>query len=578
MDYLNKNLKKFPELKNIFSNTQGLDNDYFHETKDGKLTVKINGKTLHSIYDPIGEAKRLISTYNIDDAPIIVIGFGLGYHVRALVQKNPDRRVLIVERNIPLLKSAFERLDFSELDSKIRFYLEDDPQEIISEYEFYNALSKKPTIIVHKASTYSFIKFYQNLTDSILSFNQFSVKKKLKITVVSPIMGGSETIAKFTRESFKGLGVEVDYIDNTLHFKEYDSINNNACSKEDKLSAKDIFFRFLTDSIEQRINAFKPDLVFSLAQAPMSVRLLNKLNRMGIKTAFWFVENFRHLTYWRYMAPYYDYFFTIQKGEFFEILERIGARNYYYLPMGFAENIHIDNDINQFNYDISIVATGYGNRKLFVENVLSIEPTLKLSIFGNDWDLTSQAFSCVKNSGKRLSIEEMNRIYKSSKIVLNLHSSSNSTESIPVFDKDYLNPRTFELAAMGVFQLVDHREIISDFFEVGKEIITFNSEKDFIEKAKYYLHNDLERNEIALRARTRVLKEHSYTNRLTSMLTRIFGIGVLKSLESNELSIFSEKTHTPQDRKNLRSEDFNREIAIEKMGLEILKEQAKSLK
>ena len=577
MSNYKNNVNKFQRLKRDFDEIKSLSDENIIETKDGNKSAKIDGKLLHSAYNPIQEAKQMISTYKIDDAPLIIVGFGFGYHVRELLNLYPGRKLLVVERNLKVLKKAFELFDFSNLSGDVKFFTGDNTYEIITDTDMYNALHKNPTIIVHKPSTFTSIKFYQNLTDSILSINKFKLGERIKISVVSPLYGGSVSISDYVCHSLKELGVSVDYIDNTIHNETYQEITNKKCDKEELVKSKAAFYRFLTDNIEQRVNYFKPDLVFALAQAPMSVGLLNKFYENGVKTAFWFVENFRHLTYWRYMAAYYDYFFTIQEGEFFEQLENIGVRNHYYLPMGAAPKIHKKESISNFEYDLSFVGAGYKNRIRFFDSILKKNPNLPISIWGNEWPKESTVYSKVKEEGNRLSTNEMFDIYRKSKIVINIHSSVNYASSMPKVDCDYLNPRTFELAAMGVFQLIDHRELIGDFFEIGKEIITFKDEKEFLEKSEYYLKNDLERNEIALNAKMRVLSDHSYEKRLTKMLTQVFGVGVLKSLGLKTEETEKQKSEKTGEIDLVKENDtINEDVALDKLAFELLKEQNKN--
>lgn len=103
--------------------------------------------------------------------------------------------------------------------------------------------------------------------------------------------------------------------------------------------------------------------------------------------------------------------------------------------------------------------------------------------------------------------EELNDIYNSTKIVLNIHSSEL---------KSGTNQRTFEIASAGAFQLVDYQRPIEELFEGS--IVTFNSLSDLVEKAKYYLTHNKEREEMAERARNVVINKHTYQHRINKLL------------------------------------------------------------
>ncbi len=97
--------------------------------KDGSSTAKMstpNGQVyLHSRYRPEQEAAAWAAALQCEDKyAVIVNGFGLGYHLKALFARLPDDALLIVaEPSLPLLKSALSALDLSDLLSSNRVLL-----------------------------------------------------------------------------------------------------------------------------------------------------------------------------------------------------------------------------------------------------------------------------------------------------------------------------------------------------------------------------------------------------------------------------------------------------------------------
>ena len=103
------------------------------ETRSGTLTCQLarsSGESvyLHSRYDPVKEAARwaegveqlATETADREDgrAPMcyFVDGFGLGYHVQALFERLAAPAFLVVsEPNVPLLRTALEHFDYSEM-------------------------------------------------------------------------------------------------------------------------------------------------------------------------------------------------------------------------------------------------------------------------------------------------------------------------------------------------------------------------------------------------------------------------------------------------------------------------------
>ncbi|MGY8766451.1 MAG: CgeB family protein, partial [Nitrospinaceae bacterium] len=141
-------------------------------------------------------------------------------------------------------------------------------------------------------------------------------------------------------------------------------------------------------------------------------------------------------------------------------------------------------------------------------------------IWGTEWNLDSILGSRVQNNNKRLNSDNIIKIYNAAKINLNLHSSSFHEGVNPV--GDFVNPRTFEIAACGGFQLIDDRSELDDLMDPIKEIVTFSSIDDLCEKIDYYLNNSDEAKVIASCGKERVLKEHTIQHRMEEMLIYIF--------------------------------------------------------
>jgi spore maturation protein CgeB len=112
--------------------------------------------------------------------------------------------------------------------------------------------------------------------------------------------------------------------------------------------------------------------------------------------------------------------------------------------------------------------------------------------------------------------EEAVKIFNASRINLNLHSSPYHLGINPA--GEYLNPRVFDLAAAGAFQLVDQRVQLPEFFEEEEELATFTNLAEAREKIDFYLAHEEDRLEVAQRGRERCLRDHTYSRRLDQAL------------------------------------------------------------
>lgn len=110
--------------------------------------------------------------------------------------------------------------------------------------------------------------------------------------------------------------------------------------------------------------------------------------------------------------------------------------------------------------------------------------------------------------------DDLVRIYKSAKIVLNIHRS---------FEQNGGNYRLFEIPASGAFQMVDDKPGLSKYFSVGKELVTFSDGRDLRNKVGHYLVNDRERAGIAHAGHERVRRDHTLVQRMEYLLASIEG-------------------------------------------------------
>lgn len=100
---------------------------------------------------------------------------------------------------------------------------------------------------------------------------------------------------------------------------------------------------------------------------------------------------------------------------------------------------------------------------------------------------------------------EMYQLLSKAKITFNIHGE--------VANKCAGNIRLFEATGIGSCLVTDHKDNISDLFEPGKEIITYNNVDDCIKKVKWLIENPAEREKIAKAGQKRTLEYHTIEKR-----------------------------------------------------------------
>ena len=85
-----------------------------------------------------------------------------------------------------------------------------------------------------------------------------------------------------------------------------------------------------------------------------------------------------------------------------------------------------------------------------------------------------------------------------------------------------INYRTFETTGCGTFLLTNYTPGLEKLFDIGKEIVVYDSIEDLDNKVKYYLNNSEERNKIANAGYERAKKDHTYFERAKKLINIIY--------------------------------------------------------
>ncbi len=370
------------------------------------------------------------------------------------------------------------------------------------------------------------------------------MNKKIKVLLIPPLYGGSLPITYYCSDALKELGHQVEIFDAPPFLEAYKTLSRLKISQARLNSLEQSFVQLISQAIYALAESFEPDLVLAMAQAPLNRNILRKFQQDKVKTAMWFMEDYKVFQYWQSLAPFYDYFFVIQQEEFLTKLGEIGVKNAYYLPMAASPSFHKKVELsgeeqNYYGADLAFMGAGYPNRRIAFRSLIKYN----FKIWGSDWDNDLLLKKYLQNSGKRISPEESIKIYNTTKINLNLHSSLNSKELISY--GDFVNPRTFELASMQAFQLLDERKLLAKHFIANDlsniteqtELATFNSMESLHEGIAFYLKHPEKRAQIAENARQRVLSEHTYVHRMTTLLEQIENTSGFCEKENKSISL-----------------------------------------
>ncbi len=180
-----------------------------------------------------------------------------------------------------------------------------------------------------------------------------------------------------------------------------------------------------------------------------------------------------------------DFVFVAQK-QGLERMKKDGIANPILLPHAFEPHAYYPMDLATKRYDVC-----------FVGHVIS----------SNRVDALDRLFKEFPNFfyGQRL-FDEASRKFNESKICFNISMT------------DDINMRTYEVMGSKAFLLTNWIPNIEDFFEDGKHLVLYRTLDEMVEKAKYYLAHDDEREKIAQAGYEEVMKKHTMVHRVSRIV------------------------------------------------------------
>ena len=371
-------------------------------------------------------------------------------------------------------------------------------------------------------------------------------QQQLRILVILPLYGGSLPIGHYCAEALRDLGHKAETFAAPDFYPAFTALKNLQVTADRLAYLENSFLQVVSQAVLAKAEVFEPDLVLCMAQAPLTHQALKRLRKDNVATAMWFVEDHRLFTYWKAFAPYYDYFAVIQKEPLLAELDELGVAALY-LPLAALPSLHGPEELSaldqrRYGADISFMGAGYPNRREAFRQLAHLD----FKIWGTEWDNEYALAPLVQQGGARISPEEAVKIYNASKINLNLHSSVNPKTLVT--GGDFVNPRTFELAACRAFQLVDERSLLPELF-AADELATFRSMGELKDKIDYYLSHEEERLALAEKSRSRALRDHTYQQRMAALLdfirARRSGWPKPRSQEAGVFAYLPEELKTP---------------------------------
>lgn len=285
----------------------------------------------------------------------------------------------------------------------------------------------------------------------------------------------------------------------------------------------------LQREILNKANDFQPDLIlFKLFKDEVKFETLEKLRKKFFIVNWFGDDQFRFKNYSSKYAPYFDACITTDKFKLSDYA-KIGQQNIILSEHASFENHDSFDDVT-YEYDVSFIGGRHPVRSWFVKELK--KRGINVVCFGHGW----------KNG--RIDYDQMNKVFLSTKINLNLSNSVNfdlrflvaniSVRSIASFIINTLFPgrrdsknasgikaRTFEIPVRGGFMLTEYVPMLGTYFAIDKEILCYKDVDEAAALIKYYLENDTERENIKKLGVIKARGSHTFRHRILNFMPQL---------------------------------------------------------
>ena len=152
-------------------------------------------------------------------------------------------------------------------------------------------------------------------------------------------------------------------------------------------------------------------------------------------------------------------------------------------------------------FDVSFVGASYGVRGEIVGRLE--RAGVRVQAYGNGWP------------AGRIPTDDVPRLFARSKIVLGSGTVGHCDDFVA------LKLRDFDAPMSGSLYLTHDNPDFPALFEVGRELATFHTIDEAVDRARHYLASDAEREAIAAAGRARCLAEHTWEARVRLLLALV---------------------------------------------------------
>lgn len=262
----------------------------------------------------------------------------------------------------------------------------------------------------------------------------------------------------------------------------------------------------------------RPKWLLATGIAPLEEAALEEISRLQVQRLNYLTDdpwNPAHRAPWFFRAlSQYDCVFSVRRAALGD-LRSLGCASARYLPFAYAPELHYPeaptNDSERKQFTSDVMFAGGADRDRVPYMAALIQAGFNVALYGGYWERYPQTARIARGQADPTTLR---KAVSAAKVSLCLVRRANRDGNVM---------RSFELPAMGTCVLAEdteeHREIFGDD---GETVIFFRTCKEMVEKVRWLLAHDAERNRLKEAAHRLVTHgPNTYRDRLETMLERV---------------------------------------------------------
>jgi len=257
----------------------------------------------------------------------------------------------------------------------------------------------------------------------------------------------------------------------------------------------------------------RADFVLVIGGRDLASDLVEDLRRtLGVPWINWFPDDLRTVADVMHRMPAYDKVFVASS----DVAERARpslGRAITVVPLAADPSVYRPlRSRDQYRANVVFAGTATARREALLTSLVEFG----LALWGPGWRTTSLRDYC---RGEVPNTEDYVRAYGGASVAVNIHHTVSGNGAL----ESHLNQRLFEVAAIGVPQVVDERADLASHFEPGRDLLVFHDSDELRRIVQAALQDLPAAEQIGIRARREVLARHTYMHRMRIILDQMGG-------------------------------------------------------